>query len=433
MGIGSSQVTVDTKRTALDKSDTRILPYVSGFVYDGAEWVPELGGPAFYDAFGRQRVSSPQTLFDSKLTQDNAPLKFDDQETSGSGTGSTWDQNKASVVLDVSNTTAGTRVRQSRVRPTYQPGKSQLAFITFTMGAAATGITRRVGLFDGSNGIFLEQTASAVKWVVRTNSSGTPSDANAVAQASWSENTLPALDLQYAQIAVIDFEWLGVGTVRVGFVVDGAIQWVHHFHWANANTGVYMSTGNLPVRYELSNDGTGAAATLECICSSVNSEGGRADTGLSRAVDTGIAGFTTLNNTSTYPVLALRLDSTGLTARIVPELLQLLCTSTANYRWALLLNPTFTGTALSFTDVANSATEVATPGNGTTITAEGTVLASGYASDTVQNRAGVGPQLSDFQLGSAIDGTSDVLVLAVTNLSAGAETYHAMLGWREAP
>ena len=45
-----------------------------------------IGGRANLDAFGRLRVSQPTTLFDSKQTQSNLPLFWDDQETSGTGT-----------------------------------------------------------------------------------------------------------------------------------------------------------------------------------------------------------------------------------------------------------------------------------------------------------------------------------------------------------
>jgi len=58
-------------------------------------------------------------------------------------------------------------------------------------------------------------------------------------------------------------------------VVDGVPTYLHQFNHANHSAGVYMTTPNLPIRYEISNDGTGAAAEMECICSSVMSEGGQ--------------------------------------------------------------------------------------------------------------------------------------------------------------
>jgi len=75
------------------------------------------------------------------------PLYWDDAETSGGGTSSALDTDRASYTLSVSASTAGTRVRQTKQRFNYQPGKSQLAAITAVLGANQTGITRRVGLF----------------------------------------------------------------------------------------------------------------------------------------------------------------------------------------------------------------------------------------------------------------------------------------------
>ena len=80
------------------------------------------------DAFSRLRISSPETLFDSKQIFDNAdivntlenfPLFFDNQETSGAGTATAFDIDRASTTLSVSATTAGTRVRQTRARFNY--------------------------------------------------------------------------------------------------------------------------------------------------------------------------------------------------------------------------------------------------------------------------------------------------------------------------
>jgi hypothetical protein len=100
------------------------------------------------DAFYRMRVSNPQTIFDSKQLSDNQPLFWDDAQTSGSGTGSSFNANQASTTISVGNATAGTRVRQTFRHFNYQPGKSQLIIMTGIVGAAATGITKRLGLFN---------------------------------------------------------------------------------------------------------------------------------------------------------------------------------------------------------------------------------------------------------------------------------------------
>lgn len=137
------------------------------------------------DAFGRWRVSNPETHFDSKLIFDNDPFFWDDVEFSGSGTSSTHSAATASVTLGVSNTTAGSRVRQTFMRFNYQPGKSQMVMMTGVLNktGGGTGITRRIGLFDANNGLFFEDAAGAYKVVRRTAVTGSPVD-NTVAQSS---------------------------------------------------------------------------------------------------------------------------------------------------------------------------------------------------------------------------------------------------------
>ena len=141
------------------------------------------------DAFNRLRVANPITLFDSKQIHDNKPLFWDDQEVSGSGTSSTYNTNQASSTIAVSNLTAGKRVRQTRQRFNYQPGKSQLVMFTGNAVSMDTGITKEVGYFDDNNGLFFRITATDAAVVVRTNTSGSPVD-TVVPRSSWNGDKL---------------------------------------------------------------------------------------------------------------------------------------------------------------------------------------------------------------------------------------------------
>lgn len=393
--------------------------------------------PLNVDAFYRLRFSEPATIFDSKQIADTQGLFWDDQETSGGGTGTAYNTNQASTTISVSNTTAGTRTRQTFRRFNYQPGKSQLFIITGIVGTAATGITRRLGLFDDNNGLFFEQTAAGMAVVVRSYTTGSAVN-NSIAQASWNIDTMDGtgasgitLDFSKTLIYFADFEWLGVGTVRFGVFVNGRPYYVHAEHHSNIASVVYMSTPNLPIRYEIDNDGTGAAASLTHICCTVITEGGRQETGIRGAVDRGITGLTTGNDTNIYPLIAVRLKSTHLGSLINFLNYQIICTSTSNYRHSLLLNPTVAGTALSFSALSNYSVEYALPTNATTVSG-GTPLNSGYGSDTNQNVSGVqANEDSDLTIGSKIDGTADIVVLAVQNIAAGAETYFASLNFND--
>jgi len=194
------------------------------------------------DSFGRLRISNPLTLFDSKqifkdpdLTdnEENFPLFFDNQEVSGSGSFTTFNINTASTSIGVNSNVAANRIRQTKMRFNYQPGKSLLVLHTFSFSSSSTpGITRRIGYFDSNNGLFFDNNGNNYGFVKRSYSSGSPIDTR-IPQSNWNIDTFDGkgnseitLDFTKVQILVIDFEWLGVGRVRFGFVIGGVIKYV---------------------------------------------------------------------------------------------------------------------------------------------------------------------------------------------------------------
>ena len=382
------------------------------------------------DAFSRLRISSPETLFDSKQIFDNAdivntlenfPLFFDNQETSGAGTATAFDIDRASTTLSVSATTAGTRVRQTRQRFNYQAGKSQLAVFTAIFGAGASGITRRKGLFDESNGLFFLQSGSIISVVNRSFASGATVDV-AVTQANWNKDKLDGtggvgnpssatLDLSKNQIFFIDFEWLGTGRARFGFFINGRPLVCHEINNANVLDVVYMSTPNLPVRAEISNDGSGDASTLEDICSTVISEGGQDKTGANHYLSTDGTHVDANVANTIYAVVGMRLRSTHLAANIEIVTASMISETNDDYEWILIFNPTVAG-AFAYTNFANSALQVARGATANTVTG-GTPIGGGFSRNTSDI---LGDITNYLKLGSLIDGTPDEIVLCVRPL-----------------
>lgn len=383
------------------------------------------------DAFGRLRTAAPFTIFDSKLINDNGPLFWDDAATAGAGTSSTYNANQASVSIGVGNLTAGTRVRQTKRRFNYQPGKSHLIVMTFVLGSGAAGITRRVGYFDGQNGIFLQLSGTTLSIVRRSYVTGSAVDA-VVNQASWNVDTMDGsgtsgitLDTTKTQIFFIDMEWLGVGRVRTGFYINGMPVYAHEFLHANQLSTVYISRPNLPVRYEISNDGAGPAATMTHICSTVVVEGGQDDTGFVRAYNMANRAITAASAGAAYPVFGLRLKPGYLDITINLIGHSILC-STANdqFCWEWVLNGT-TSSSLTFADITNSALQVA-EGTSTVTLTGGTVIASGYGKSELIATQDV---RSHLLLGSTIDGTADRIFLSVVPFAA--LNVSAAIQWRE--
>lgn len=386
------------------------------------------------DAFARWRTSEPFTIFDSKQIHDNQPLFWDDSETSGSGTSSAHSTDEAATTISVGATTAGTRVRQTFQRFNYQPGKSQMILCTWGEFDTSTGITKRVGYFDGENGLFFESDEGTVRVVRRTYVTGSAVD-NQVDQSSWNLDHLDggadannpsgiSLDFTKTQIGFIDFEWLGVGRVRMGFVIDGIPVYCHEFNNANNLTTVYMSTPNLPVRYEIANDGTGAADDFVHICSSVQSEGGQNKNGVLRHKDSG--SVSSLSTGTTYAMVGLRLQSGKLDGVIDLETLSIICSSTNDQaHWELKFNPTVAGT-FTYANETNSLVQTATGSSSNTITG-GTDIDGGYFSTSLPITTAIPNAL---RLGSDISGTVDEIVLCVTPITNNI-TVDASMTWRE--
>jgi hypothetical protein len=391
------------------------------------------------DAFGRLRVSSPYRLFDSKSILDNQPNLWDDVQVSGIAT-STHSINRASVTLAVTNTSVGRRVRQSKFKIPYQPGKSQQIMLTAIPKQRVDGAIKRIGFFDDNNGLFFQQDGSGISIVIRSSVSGAPVD-TVIRQDNWNIEKLNGrhyqdiiFDETKANIFAIDFEWLGVGIVRFGIVIDGILRYVHAVKNANALDSVYMSTPNLPVRYELISTSP-VNASLECICAVVNSEGGNEIAGWPYVADRGASGFATLNDAAIYPILSIRLKAARQSARILLENVSLLCDTNAAFYWGLFLNPTVVGTALTFSDVNPRSSVEAAVGttNATTITvgANTVKLLGGYDNANLNTPATALIRQIDFILGSTYAGVSDILCLGVIRLSTQAETFYGAINYRE--
>lgn len=276
------------------------------------------------DAFGRRRTSEPTTLFDNSFEYDLQPL-FWDTSLSG-GADITHDNTKHAAIMTVSGSTAGTGILQTFAYHPYQKGKSQRPVMTFTLGARASGITRRIGYFDADDGVFIEQTNEGLFLVLR---SSTGEALIRTAQADWSQNNFAGggdkvnselnvilLDETRRQIWDTDIEWLGVGRVRFGWNIDGMTIYAHYIN--NANMGIaapYMRSGTLPLRYEIVNDGTGDASELVAMCSVVFSEGGfERERGIPFTANRGVVSASVANR---RPVMTIRPKATfnGLTNR----------------------------------------------------------------------------------------------------------------------
>jgi len=297
------------------------------------------------------------------------------------------------------------------------------------MGDPTPGNTKRIGYFDDKNGMWFEQQGDGTIAIGRRSyTTGTAVD-TIITQDDWNiltlkdldpqKNPYPELDLTQSMIYVFDFEWLGVGSVLFGVVIGRTIYYVHEIEHSNINPGVYMTTPNLPIRWEIESDGTDDGGSMECICATVISEGGRDDTSITRYFTTGTTAVTATAADTFYALLGFRLKTTHLDNIVRFVTGSIISVGNDDFEWVLMLNPTVAGT-FTYGDAANSALQVAVGATANTITG-GTYLNGAWSLDSTPV---VAIPEARYYLGSEIDGTRDEVVLAVRSLSTNA-TFHA--------
>ena len=388
------------------------------------------------DAFGRIRTSNPLTLFDSSHRYHDNGLWSTSTATGGAAT---FDADAGLVNLAVTTASGSEVIRETTKCCSYQPGKSLLVMSTFTLNPAKTGLRQRVGYYGAANGMYLELADNTLSFVERSSSTGSLVETR-VSQSNWNTDPLNGdgpsnleLDITKSQILWMDIEWLGLGTVRMGFVINGKFIHCHSFHHANIITSTYITTASLPLRYEITNTAaTASASTLKQVCSTVLSEGGYELRGLQQAIGTAITAPYALTVAGTYyPVISLRLKSSSLDAIVILTALSILgATANANYNWRVMANTTTTGgtwtSAGSESSVEYNLTGTATTG--------GRILAQGYFSSTNQSTASVDilkEALFKFQLErNGLTSTPYELSLAIT-ASVATSNVHASMDWEE--
>jgi hypothetical protein len=344
------------------------------------------------DAFGRLRVSNPFTLFDSSHRFADNGLWSTSTATSGTAT---FNASQGLMDLNVTAASGSEVIRETTKVFSYQPGKSLLVLNTFVMSPAKTNLRQRVGYYGANNGYYLEQNNSSVSFVERSFVTGAVAN-TPVAQASWNVDPMDGsgpsgitLNLEKAQILFMDLEWLGVGTVRMGFVIDGNFYVCHRFNHANLITSTYITTASLPIRYEITNTGvTSGTSTLKQICSSVLSEGGYELRGAQQAIGTPINAARTLTTANTYyPIVSIRLKSTRLDGIAVATALSAIGNTAANFNWQVVSGGTTTGGTWTSAGT-NSCVEYNILGTSFSFTGA-RVIASGYFTATASTSVSV--------------------------------------------
>jgi len=396
--------------------------------------------PTQLDAFGRLRTSSPMTLFDSSHRyRDNnlwSTLSANDGSVS-------FNALQGLMELNVTNTSGASAIRETTKVFSYQPGKSLLVMNTFVMAPSTNNLRQRVGYFGQDNGIYFQLDDGVMSFVERTLVNGSPSSETIVPKSAWNGDRLDGtgpsgftLDITKAQILWADIEWLGLGTVRTGFVIDGKFIVCHSFHHANRIASTYITTASLPLRYEIVNKGTttGGTKTLKQVCSTVISEGGYELRGLQQAVSIPINDPITFDAANTYyPIISIKLRTDRLDAIVILTALSILGDgNNKNYNWQVRAFGTTTG-GQWLSAGADSAVQYNITGDSF---AGGRILASGYVSSNNPNSPNVDilkEALFKFQLERNYFTSTpyELTLVAAINSSSSTTGMWASMDWEE--
>ena len=386
-----------------------------------------------FDAFGRTKIAQPYTLFDSQ----HRYISGDEYSDLTSGTATvSYLENESTDVLTIGTASGDKIYRESKKVFPYQPGKALTVFQTFVFNTAKTGLRQRVGYFSRHNGVYLQKSGSTVSIVRRTFTSGTIEE-EVINQSNWNIDTLNGfgpsritLDLSKAQIFFTEYEWLGVGSVKAGFAINGQFITVHQFNHANIINKVYMTTATLPLRYEIENiANTTSSSSLKQICATVLSNGG-----YDRHPEIWSASRATLFQnigTSFVPLAAVRLVA-GRTDSVVTIAHLNIATTTNNlFEWALLRNPSISGGSW----VQNTPSQDTEYNVTATSLTGGTVVRRGYLAGSNQNNAATDIEIPvgfDHQIGRTNSDTpvSDIYCLAIRTISGTGDAVGS-IQWHE--
>jgi hypothetical protein len=373
------------------------------------------------DAFGRQRVSNPFTLFDSTMRYDKRPDQW--YEITAGGATTNFLTNASTLELKTTTASGDSVLRRTKQNFPYQAGKSLLILQSFVGAPLSSGLVQEIGFFNDQNGVMVRANGTTIQFVIRSFTTGSVVE-NVVSQSSWNIDTFASLDFSKAQIFAVDLEWLGVGRVRCGFIVDGEIKYCHEFKHANNIDGVYMQTAILPLSYRMANTTAQASGrTLQQICCSVLSEGGYEPDGATYSVSHSLAA---IPNASGERVTAGIRMASGRTGNVIlPTKIDVACSTSDIIVWKLRLNPTVSGVTWIAANNGRGNVEVTTSA---TAVSGGTIVNTGIVSQGQSLGLTIDTAIR-LALGVNASGQSDILMLTVdSDVSAKAI---GQIGWVE--
>jgi len=302
--------------------------------------------PQFSDN-NRLKVAPFQTVFFNTF-QYGKETDVWDESLVGVAT-ATYNANSSNIVMEVGSTAGSKVVRQTKNVMRYIPGRPATLTFAVRLEAPQVGIRRRFGLFDENDGAYFEDDGGTYSYVIRSSASGITTETR-VTRENWNGEkfdgngyTGVTADATKQQMISINYEWYGAGNVRFNWLMAGETIPSHTFENSNVRDDVWCRTPFLPIRCEIENV-TGVAGThyLYQGSNSLIQEGDPEKLGTLLSVSNAITGKTMASANTFYPIVSLRLKSSGLSAVMILRSLQAVTNDNTNVYWRLIENTTLT-------------------------------------------------------------------------------------------
>lgn len=385
------------------------------------------GGDSSLLILSRLQVASRFPIFEHNFTENIIDTLLWSVKTTAGGS-QTYLTNEKAQELSVTGVAGASVIRQTKQFFPYAFGQVFYISIGALLGATVANVRKRVGYFDENDGFFWELDSAGLKIVTRSSTSGFPVD-TAVLQAAWSvdkfDGTGPSgLTLDITKIQNFHIELHGrPGMVRIGFIINGAIQIAHEVFSGNLLTVLGARTVTLPVRLEIANTAPSAGSSIKNYGASVAADADLSKFGTVRSIDND---STSRSVGATFlPLVSIRLKAANIRGVLIPENLQVLITSASDIGWRLILN----GTLTAPTWVSVAANSMAEADVVASAIAGGTIIDSGYTSNGVYFHKDI---KSRFPVVSNIDAVPDVLTLAGKRITgAGGVATFGQMNFRE--
>lgn len=314
------------------------------------------GDSTALDAFGRLRVSQPESLLSVKQIYNNNDLFY-----GGFGDGEIeYVPNLSGTILRIPAGQTGVQTYASHRHISYQPGKSLAEQITAVWGATTPGIIRRAGLRNiFGERIFVEQNGdddeayTVVESMAGKEFGVDPVERRAIPRDQWidrldglggsTNKSGINIDSTKNHLINIDFQWLSAGRVRFSYSFGGQPTLTSVHQHGNVIDLPFTRCPDMQIFWEIEVTDPTLVTDSEflAICASVSSEGGKEPAGISYGVSTN---GTPISVTSTgyKPLLAIRAAPTykGLPNVVVSRLKSFGIFTDADVSYRLIWFPT---------------------------------------------------------------------------------------------